>query len=225
MEKTTPLQNTHAWKCKMQLLTWNCFSTQSTWFIRLEAHYEYESQNSEDLLLAPSHIVIRVTIKKNPTNKNNYTLRSRANSKPSIKILGVITMWRWPQGLPIAGIYSKDRANMDSCILKIVFPKGCGKIEDPCVQIRPISSFHWIWRRPGVLLHPFCGIPQRADPRLPSCTSLPAGAYLGHTFIFLPACTRQEWFGWDTPQLQNNVGNGAARNGPPLTTWFGQGAP
>lgn len=75
-------------------------------------------------------------------------------------------MWRWPWGLPIAGIYSKDCANnTDSCILKIVFPKGHRKREDPHVQIRPISSFHWIWRRPTVLLHSLCGtLWRRADP-------------------------------------------------------------
>ena len=48
-------------------------------------------------------------------------------------------MWRWPQGLPIGGIYSKDCVNVDSCILKIVFPKGCRKREDLYVQITQLS--------------------------------------------------------------------------------------
>lgn len=97
-------------------------------------------------------------------------------------------MWRWPQGLSIAGIYSKDRVIMDSCILKIVFPKEHRKREDPRVQIRPISCFHWIRRRPGVLLHPLSGIPRRADPLLRMCTSLPAGVYLDmHSLSSQPA--------------------------------------
>lgn len=44
IEKTYHSKNTHAWKCKIHLLTWNCFSSQSTWFIGLEAHNEWESK-------------------------------------------------------------------------------------------------------------------------------------------------------------------------------------
>lgn len=39
----------------------NCLPTQRTRFIRLEAHYDYDSQSPEDLLPAAAHVVIRVT--------------------------------------------------------------------------------------------------------------------------------------------------------------------